>query len=282
MFYTGISDEAGRPLETQIRAHKALGWDHVELRMVGEHSFSIMPDDLFEQAVELLDAAGMKVSCFASGIANWARKISCDPQKDYDDLAIAMPRMRRLGTPFIRIMSYPNDPDAPVPETEWRRESIARVKRLARMAEDGGVTLVHENCSGWGGESAENTLALLNEVNSPALKLVWDTGNPVSYGQDPWSYFKAVRDAVVYVHIKDAKPVESGTKYTWCGEGAGYVRETVADLLAGGYEGGFSIEPHLGSVIHTGERAATDQELYDAYVEYGRRLVALVDEVRPG
>ncbi len=34
MFYSGISDEAGDSIETQIRAHQQLGWVHLELRLV--------------------------------------------------------------------------------------------------------------------------------------------------------------------------------------------------------------------------------------------------------
>ena len=130
--------------------------------------------------------------------------------------------------------------------------------------------------------SAENSLILLGEVDSPALKVVFDTGNPVSYGQDAWDYYQAVYDDIVYVHIKDAKKVDGEDVYTFCGEGDGYVREIVRDLLAKGYEGGFSIEPHLAAVIHTGQRTDDAAELYKSYTEYGRRLMAIVEEVAAG
>ena len=185
--------------------------------------------------------------------------------------------MQRLGTPFIRVMSYPNDPKHPVSDSEWRDEAIARMKVLARMAEDGGITLCHENCSGWGGLSADNSNILLGEVNSPALKVVFDTGNPVTYGQDAWNYYQTVFNDIVYVHIKDAKKTEGEELYTYCGEGDGYVPEIVADLLAKGYDGGFSIEPHLAAVIHTGQGAASEKALHDSYVEYGRRFMKIVE-----
>jgi sugar phosphate isomerase/epimerase len=226
-----------------------------------------------------MTAAGKKVSCFGSAIANWARPITCDPQIDIDDLKRAIPRMQRFGTQFIRVMSYPNDPESPVDEPAWRRESIRRMKELAKIAGDGGITLAHENCSGWGGLSAENSNILLGEVGSPALKVVYDTGNPVTYGQDPWEYYQAVYNDIVYVHIKDAKKVGGEDVYTYCGEGEGRVRDTIADLLAKGYDGGFSIEPHLAAVIHTGQKA-TPEALYESYTEYGRRLMKIVEEIQ--
>jgi sugar phosphate isomerase/epimerase len=280
MYFSGISDEAGKSIEKQIQAHDELGWEHLELRLVDEVNITSVSDAAFDAVVTKLEAAGKRVSCFGSAIANWARPITSSPQIDIDDLARAIPRMHRLNVPFIRVMSYPNDPEDPIDEPAWRDESIARMKRLARMAEDGGVTLVHENCSGWGGLSAENSNILLGEVNSPALKVVFDTGNPVTYGQDTWEYYQAVYDDIVYVHIKDAVRENGEDRYTYCGDGQGYVREVVGDLLDKGYDGGFSIEPHLAAVIHTGQQADSDYALYRSYTEYGRRLMKIVDDVR--
>lgn len=280
MFFSGIADEAGKDLETQIRAHQELGWDHIELRMVDGVNITQLGEEAFDAVATRLAEAGMRVSCLGSAIANWARPITCDPEIDIEDLQRAIPRMHRLGTPFIRVMSYPNDPQAPLSEDAWRAEAIRRMKRLAQIAEAGGIILAHENCSGWGGLSAENSNILLGEVASPALKVVFDTGNPVTYGQDAWEYYRQVRNDIVYVHIKDARKIDGEDHYCYCGEGDGRVRETVADLLATGYDGGFSIEPHLAAVIHTGQRSNNAADLYRSYTEYGRRLMAIVDEAR--
>ncbi len=280
MFFSGISDEAGSDIDTQIRAHDDLGWEHLELRMVSGANITSVTDTLFDEIRDKLAAAGKRVSCFGSAIANWARPITCDAEIDIADLKRAIPRMQALRTPFIRVMSYPNDPAHPISDREWRDESIRRMKTLARIAEDDGVTLVHENCSGWGGLSAENSNILLGEVNSPALRCVFDTGNPVTYGQDSWEYYKAIENDIVYVHIKDAKRVNGEDIYTFCGEGDGCVREILRDLWENGYKGGVSIEPHLAAIIHTGQAADSAQQLYDSYTEYGRRLMKLVNGVR--
>ena len=129
------------------------------------------------------------------------------------------------------------------PNGTGRNEAIKRTKELARIAEDTGVTLVHENCSGWGGESAENSNILLGEVGSPALKVVFDTGNPVTYGQDPWEYYETVYKDIVYVHVKDARKIDGKDIYCYCGEGDAQVPQIIGDLLSKGYDGGISIEP---------------------------------------
>jgi len=277
MFFSGIADEAGDDIETQVRAHLELAWKHIELRNVGGVNLTDLCERTFDEVVEKVCEAGLGVSCFASQLCNWARPIGKHPDIDRHELARAIPRMHRLGCPYIRTMSYPN---AGWPADEWKEEVIARLKVLGRMAEDGGVTLVHENCDGWGGLGPEQTLELIEKVASPRLKLVWDTGNPVAHRQDPWQYYEAVRDHVVYVHIKDAVLKDGSVRYTYPGEGEGRVTEVLRDLLGRGYGGGLSIEPHLAAVVHEGKAASQAESAYERYVEYGRRLTALVSRTR--
>jgi hypothetical protein len=87
--------------------------------------------------------------------------------------------MKRVGTNIIRIMSYPNDG---FDEGEWKKQVIHRLSILAAKAEQEGVILGHENCVGWGAQSPEHLRILLEEVNSPALQVIFDSGNPIAHG----------------------------------------------------------------------------------------------------
>jgi sugar phosphate isomerase/epimerase len=275
MFFSGIADEAGSAIEEQIQAHRELGWKHIELRNVDGVGVADLSDKAFEDVIERLGESGIAISCFASQLCNWSRPITKHFDIDRGELARAIPRMQRTGCRFIRTMSYPN---AGWPEQEWKEEVFARLRVLARMAEDAGVMLLHENCNGWGGLGPEQSLELLETVGSPAFKLLWDTGNPIGHGQDPWEYFSAVKEHVAYVHIKDAAAGQDGTvRYTYPGEGQGRVEDVVRDLLAGGYASGFSIEPHLAAIVHEGKAAEESEDAHAKYVEYGRRLMALVE-----
>lgn len=277
MYFSGISDEAGTTIERQIAAHKVLGWTRHELRLVNGTNLTDVDDATFEHTVAALEEAGMTVCSFASQLANWSRPITKDFAIDVEEMRRAIPRMQRLGTPIIRCMSYPNDGLA---DEAWRDEAVRRLRELARMAEDGGVTIVHENCNGWGGESAANTLELLERVNSPAFKLVFDTGNPVAHDQDAYEFLRAVIDHVIHVHIKDGKKDGEKAVFTYCGDGTCRVRDCIRLLIEHGYDGGYSIEPHIAAIIHTGEVGGEEREarLYDSYIEYGRRLMKLYDE----
>ncbi|MCX8081809.1 MAG: sugar phosphate isomerase/epimerase [bacterium] len=278
MKFSGISDEAGQAIEIQIKAHKELGWEYLELRNVNGEGIALMDDRKFDDAFEKVIASGLKVSCFASSIANWATEISGNFQKDIDELKRAIPRMHRFNTKYIRVMSWPNNKENPLSEEDWGKEAIRRMKELTKIAEDGKVILLHENCSGWGGLSIENMLKLHQEVNSPNFKILYDTGNVIHYnkGVDPWEFYSKVKPYIGYVHIKDYKTLADGTeKATYPAEGEAKVKEILQDLKQSEYNGFISIEPHLASVVHEG-KVGDPEVTYQTYITYGKKLMDVV------
>lgn len=274
MFLAGIADEAGASIERQIEAHRELGWRYIEIRNVDEKNLIDVDEAKFNQIAEKLDEAGIRVCCLASQIANWARKISGDFTLDVEELKRAIPRMHRLGTKYIRIMSYPNDNWS---KSDWRKEAVKRLKKLARIAEDGQVILIHENCEGWGGQGPEEALDIIKAVNSPNLRFLLDTGNKPHGSGSPWDICQKVRDYILHVHIKEYKGKEAD-QFVFPGEGDCQVEKIIEDLLSSGYKGGFSIEPHMASVIHLGKKAEDSEAAYRLYLEYGRKAQALVEK----
>lgn len=277
MILSGIADEAGASIETQIRAHQMLGWQYIEVRNVDGTQFTDLSPSAFDAACAALEAAGMKVSAFASGIANWACKITDPFVQSVDTLNRAIPRMQRLGTRFIRVMSYPNDALA---DDQWRDEAVRRMQILGRMAEDAGIVIAVENCDGWASTSAENYARFFEMVGSPAVKAVYDTGNTGSHGlTNTWTWYQLAKPHIGYVHIKDhtGPADDSQGDHVWPGEGIGCVAETLNDLAREGYDGFVSIEPHLEAVIHEGEQVGHDEAAFRTYVEYGQRLIQLIE-----
>lgn len=301
MFLTGFADEAGKAVETQIKATRALGWRNIELRAAGEKNLSTMSDAEFDEMHGLLKDAGVKINCFGSGIANWAK--SPLDEKDFDasvkELKDALPRMKKLGTDIVRGMSFKILDVATFDSPELEKTIFGKVSQLVKICEDAGIIYGHENCMNYGGQSHVHTLRLLENIKSPAFKLIFDTGNPVftfnRIGprphklQDAFKFYRNVREFIYYVHIKDGVPEapendvdRPATKFTFAGEGNGKVREILTDLKKHGYDGGFSMEPHLETVFHENDDKA-DSELaakrkFETYVEYGKRFEKLLKE----
>ena len=299
MFYCGFADEASRTIDGQIAATLALGWRHIEPRYVGQTQFHDLDDAAFDEVAGKLEDAGIRVPCLGSAVANW----QCDPFSDEDferSLAMlerALTRMRRLKCRLLRGMSFLMQSQHPPFDPEVENAVFHKVARLVRRCEEEGVIYGHENCRNYGGQSARHSLRLLEHIQSPALKLIFDTGNPlwtIDRGtpetggklQDSWEFYRQVRDEIVHVHIKDgrrfaASPANAAVLPTLPGEGEGAVAKIVGDLLARGYDGGFSIEPHLPLRFTDDDPAARDQATIAAYVAYGRTFMHLVEQVRP-
>ena len=279
MHYSGISDEAGESLDLQIKAHQTLGWSHIEPRNIDGTCITDLSDEDFESVAGRLKDAGQQIIGFASQLANWARPIDTDFEVDLAELHRAIPRMQECGAEYIRTMSYPNSEENPLPEPDWRDEVVRRFKEMAKIAADGGITLVHENCHGWASQGPETQIEFIERVDSPALKLVFDTGN--EYKHNTVDYFNAVREHIVHMHIKSWKYDGDSHKPAFPDEGDEGTREILTQLIDSGYDGYLSIEPHMVAVIHLGKSADEDPELaYNLYVEFGQRLMKLMEEIR--
>ena len=50
-------------------------------------------------------------------------------------------------------------------------------KYEAKMAADGGILLLHENCEGWGGLSGQNARRFIESVDHPNVRYLFDIGN---------------------------------------------------------------------------------------------------------
>jgi sugar phosphate isomerase/epimerase len=298
MYFTGFADEAAKDFDMQIKATKELGWNHIESRGIGSKTLATLNEAEFEIISEKLNNSGVSINCYGSAIANWGK----DPrnQNDFDsslkELVDVIPRMQKLGIPMLRGMSFAVVQDVDPESPEIAKEVFSKVKKLVEICEEAGILYLHENCMNYGGMSHVHTLRLLEKINSPYFKLVFDTGNPLmTYDrsgakpykkQNAFDFYKQVKESIHYIHIKDGiyKKETEGifpeATWTFPGEGEGHVREIVADLLKNGYDGGFSMEPHMSIVFHeeTADQVKEDAR-YQNYVEYGRIFMNLVNSV---
>jgi sugar phosphate isomerase/epimerase len=289
----GIGDEAGDAIESQLAATLELGWNHIEPRTVLVREFPKanlhdIPDEAFDLVARKLDLAGVKIYCFGSAIMNWSKRIGDAFEPTLAEVKRAIPRMQRTGSKFVRIMSYkPEEEDYRIPPEVFRR-----VKEVTNRFLDAGIQPVHENCMNYGGMSWQHALELLDKC--PGLKWVFDTGNPIFNPdrsrpkpwpkQDPWEFWINVREHVAHIHVKDV--VQDGTtgkeRYVFPDEGLARVQDVLKDLVARGYAGGISIEPHMVAVFHDAQNEPVNKDARKRknFVEYGRRIEDLIAGIR--
>lgn len=293
MYMTGFADEAATDIDGQIKVTKALGWENIEARYINNKNIHDISDEEFDIVYGKLQDAGVKINCFGSAIANWQKEIYEPFDSSLEEAKRAIPRMKKLGTKLIRVMSFHAMYDKPgTKEAQMFDERVKRMKVLKQMFEDEGITMVHENCMNYGGMGWSYTLDLIEAI--PGLKLVFDTGNPTfnkdymqtdkDVKQNAWDFYIHVKDHIEYVHIKDGYYDEKANKqvFTYPNIGNGYVKDIVFDLLKSGYEGGISIEPHVQTVFHDvneDKSVNKDEAKYQAYFHYGTIMNQMIEAI---
>ncbi len=288
---TGFADEAAETLDRQIEATKTLGWSSIEARSVDGTNIHEISDSEFKAARKRLDESGVRVHCFGSTIANWGRQVTDPFEEDVEAARRAVSRMAVLETKLIRIMSYAviRDRSGRIAADQMEKERFRRLRELTGIFLDAGITPVHENCMTYGGLSHEHSHRLLQEI--PGLKLVFDMANVIANNEvidslpsattSAWEFYSRVKEDIVHVHIKDGvyNAAKKDLDYAFPGEGDAEVGRIVRDLLSSGYDGAFSMEPHMAVVFHETDSSAGDDERFENYVEYGRRFMRLLDSL---
>ncbi|MGD9938985.1 MAG: sugar phosphate isomerase/epimerase family protein [Clostridia bacterium] len=289
MILSGFADEAASDLAGQIRATKKLGWKHIEARSVDGQNLNDLPEEKFLEVVRVLGKEGIHINCLGSTIANWGADLDAPFNETLAHVDRAVRRMKMLEIPMIRIMSYKVYADADGRALDQRdTERFDKLRQICSRFLDAGLTPVHENCHTYGGMSLDHCQRLLDEL--PGLKLVFDTGNPPLTNdfsepfpypkQSSWAFYERFRKYIVHVHIKDAYYEKStGAEiYTFPGEGQGDVVRIVNALKASGYDGAFSIEPHMAVVFHDQSVQSDAESRFRNYEEYGQRFIKILDE----
>ena len=160
-----------------------------------------------------------------------------------------------LDAPYIRIFSFFNRPGED--PAGHRAEVIDRMRALVRVAEEADLILLHENEKEIYGDVPDRCLDLIRSVGSPYLKLAWDPANFVQVGVRPYADgYAKLRPHLEYVQIKDALAAD-GTVVP-AGQGDGELAETIRALRHDGFDGFFSLEPHLALGHATGGYSGPD------------------------
>ncbi len=254
-----ITDEIDTDLGQALDVMAEYGVQGAELRQLWDKNISDAPEEYWQRAKRELDARDMTVV----GIA--APFYKCDlPGAEPDGPAGPLhgASARGLGdqitllercieaaqffnTSLVRTFSFWKH-GALTPEQE---EMIADAyAEPAEMAERAGVVLGIENehacCLGTGAQTAR----VLEEINSKAVRAIWDPGNALMAGELPYpNGYAAIKDFVVHVHIKDAG-IPAGAllpEWTIVGKGAVDYAGQFAALKRDNYTGWLSLETHV-------------------------------------
>jgi 3-dehydroshikimate dehydratase len=259
---SAFADEISADLEEQIAVLRSENIHFIDLRGVWDTNVLDLTGRQITEIKQRLDSQGIKVAAIASPIG----KIPIDAPFDEH-----LRRFRRaielaqfFHTPLIRIFSfYP-----PVAEGDsrvstrglnakvdtssgkgiadpatWRNEVLRRLRELTILARSANLILLHENEKEIYGDTIARCADLLQSINDPHFQAILDPANFIQCEQTPYpDAYQELSPWLRYIHVKDA--LANGTVVA-AGEGVARWPEILQQLHTDGYEGFFSLEPHL-------------------------------------
>jgi len=240
---TGFADEISPELDEQLETLAEESISYMELRSVWNTNVLDLTDEELDRIRSRIAERGIRISSIGSPIG----KVPVT-----DPFGPHLERFRRalhagdvMEASYIRVFSF-FIPEGQEP-AKYREEVLERMGIMAAEAEDAGVTLLHENEKEIYGDVPSRCVDILTGVGSPALRAAWDAANFVQCGvTHPHNEgYASLRPYIEYVHVKDA--LAGSDRVVPAGEGDGQLPETLSALRASGFDGFFSLEPHLAS-----------------------------------
>lgn len=187
------------------------------------------------EARRKLRELGLELACYIT--SNDLARLGVEERRlEVERVKAAILEAKDMGSEKLRIFAGNlREGVDPHQAEEWVIEALSEI---ADYASSEGVILALENHGAYFSR-AEVVERIVRAVNSPSLKLNFDTGNFARAGDDPVAAARRLGSWVVHVHAKDVD--ERGAP---CAPGEGVIDfEAVArELKSCGFNGYFSVE----------------------------------------
>lgn len=250
---SGFADEISPDLEEQCSVVTGLGMRYVEFRSAWNTNVLDLTQEQLEVSRSTLQRAGLGVSSIGSPIGKIFIDEPFEPHLERARHAVEVAKL--LDASYIRIFSFfirPGDR-----AEDHRDEVLRRMSALTDLVAGTGIILLHENEKEIYGDVPRRCRDIVESVASPDLRLAWDAANFVQVGVRPYTEaYAMLRPYLEYVQIKDAH-LTDGTVVP-AGQGDGQVVDTIRALRDDGYDGYFSLEPHLSEASASGGFSGPD------------------------
>jgi len=252
-----ITDEFSPDLAAALEPMAAIGMTGAELRVVfGKNIMDLSPAEL-DHAIELCRAKGIEILSIASPILKCVLPDAPDVDSRFQQDIFGskhtfadQPRLaehafaiaHKTGARIIRVFSYWRTIDPPAVFDRVAEALLDLANKAAK--EDLIIGLENEHACNIG--TAAEAAPMLNAVQHPNLKLVWDPANSLVGGEEPYpfGYNLLPKGRIVHVHAKDCHM--EGHKPVWGPLGTRNVdwKGQIQALHADGYKGWLSLETH--------------------------------------
>ena len=256
MFKLGtITDGISRNFEYALDTMVETGLEYVELQYLWEKQVGDLTDADIEQVKGLIEERDLKVSCISHHNLS---ALPVDTAVDAPAYQAHITTLQRcihvaqaLGTHLVRIFSFRKEmvlfgADPVISEGAWTT-LLNRLEEPLRIADAAGITLVIETAISGNVTSAHLARKLIDELDAPHLKVLWDPCSSLYCTEIPYpDGYEVIREHIAHVHLKDGVVNLPAATFDFCAMRQGqmdpYYNDIVNALKRDGYEGAISLE----------------------------------------
>jgi 3-dehydroshikimate dehydratase len=267
---SAFADEVTEGFLAQVEYLAGERVGHIEPRFINKKNIMDLTKGELDEARTMIRDHGLKVSAIGSPIGKVKLDEPFEPHLDMFKHAVDLALF--FETPYIRMFSYyaPEGKDI----NDYREQVLERMAAKVEVLADADVTMVHENEAHIYGHTAANCVDLIEAIDSPKLRLVYDPANFV-WGEQMTNNVEVcwplMKPYVVHIHIKDWK-LDAADVGSIPGEGDGQIKELLTELAAINYDGCMTMEPHLQLGGQFG--GTTGPELFSRAIAAVREIAA--------
>lgn len=235
---SAFADEYSSDFTKQLEELNKLNIGYIEVRNVDGKNISELNFNEVKTLKKRLNDYGVKASSIGSPIGKI--KLNGDLGAHFKMAERVFETAAEVGAKYVRIFSF-YLPDGKTRE-ESKAEAFDNLGELVKLSEPYGVTLCHENEALIYGESPEKCKEIVDFFGGK-IKCVFDMGNFVLDGYDPFKAYKSLFNDIEYFHIKDA--LFAGAIVP-AGKGEAEIEKILRDYKTFGKKDAFiTLEPHL-------------------------------------
>ncbi len=247
----GISRDFAYALDTMVET----GLEYVELQYLWEKQVGELTDADVARVKDLIDARNLKVSCIShhnlSALPVDTAVVAPAYREHITTLQRCIDVAKALGTNLVRIFSFRKEmvlfgAEPIVSESTWST-LLDRLEEPLRIAGDVGITLVIETAISGNVTSALLARKLIDELDVPHLKVLWDPCSSLYCTEVPYpDGYEVIREHIAHVHLKDGVVNLPAATFDFCAMRQGqmdpFYNDIVSALKRDGYDGTISLE----------------------------------------
>ena len=256
MFKLGtITDGISRDFEYALDTMVETGLEYVELQYLWEKQVGDLTDADIERVKGLIEERNLKVSCISHHNLSALPVDTAVDASAYRGHIATLQRCidvaQALGTNLVRIFSFRKEmvlfgAEPVISEDAWTT-LLNRLEEPLRIADAAGVTLVIETAISGNVTSAHLARKLIDELDAPHLKVLWDPCSSLYCTEIPYpNGYEIIREHIAHVHLKDGVVDLPAATFDFCAMRQGqmdpYYNDIVNALKRDGYDGAISLE----------------------------------------